>query len=89
MAMSNLSETSSSEGGQFKPSYPSNYDRPIHKYKFGQKPLVTDIPLSAEPVCLKRTYFEPLSMHKQSPPITRAPLANQEADVTENLQEKL
>ena len=57
MAMSNLSISSSSEG-QFTPTYPNKFDRG-HRYKYGQRSLVSEIPISAEPVCVKRTYFEP------------------------------
>ena len=86
LAMSNLSDTSSSDEGHFNTGYPSNYDKPIHKYKYGQKSMITDIPLSAEPVCLKRTFFEHPDLYKTSPQMNKAPLAKQEADTTETYQ---
>ena len=48
--------------------------------------MITDIPLSAEPVCLKRTYFEPPDLYKTSPQMGKAPLANREVDTIENCQ---
>ena len=84
LAMSNLNEPSSSEEEQH--FNPSNFDKPIHKYKYGQKSMITDIPLSAEPVCLKRTYFEPPDLYKTSPQMGKAPLANREVDTIENCQ---
>ena len=63
MAMSNLSISSSSEG-QFTPTYPNKFDRG-HRYKYGQRSLISEIPISAEPVCVKRTYFEPSTIKKQ------------------------